>query len=41
VGPLSAWLVKHGLAHRSVGFDYQGIDVFSSDFSTIDSISFH
>ncbi|KAJ6952196.1 NADH dehydrogenase subunit J [Populus alba x Populus x berolinensis] len=20
-GPLSAWLVKHGLVHRSLGFD--------------------
>ncbi|KAF7848267.1 hypothetical protein BT93_L2149 [Corymbia citriodora subsp. variegata] len=25
-GPLSAWLVKHGLVHRSLGFDYQGIE---------------
>ncbi|RZC63601.1 hypothetical protein C5167_025373 [Papaver somniferum] len=22
-GRLSAWLVKHGLVHRSLGFDYQ------------------
>lgn len=22
---LSAWLVKHGLVHRSLGFDYKGI----------------
>ena len=25
-GHLSAWLVKHGLVHRSLGFDYQGIE---------------
>ena len=25
-GRLSAWLVKHRLAHRSLGFDYQGIE---------------
>ncbi|KAL5065698.1 hypothetical protein RYX36_027435 [Vicia faba] len=25
-GNLSAWLVKHGIVHRSLGFDYQGID---------------
>src|SRR5579862_5129603 len=25
-GRLSAWLVKHGLVHRSLGFDYQGIE---------------
>lgn len=25
-GHLSAWLVKHGLIHRSLGFDYQGIE---------------
>ncbi|MCD7460975.1 hypothetical protein HAX54_044940 [Datura stramonium] len=25
-GRLSAWLVKHGLIHRSMGFDYQGIE---------------
>ena len=25
-GRLSAWLVKHGLIHRSLGFDYQGIE---------------
>ena len=24
-GCLFAWLVKHGLVHRSLGFDYQGI----------------
>nr|YP_010273685.1 NADH-plastoquinone oxidoreductase subunit J [Dinetus racemosus]UKO32093.1 NADH-plastoquinone oxidoreductase subunit J [Dinetus racemosus] len=23
---LSVWLVKHGLIHRSLGFDYQGIE---------------
>ncbi|KAL5558157.1 hypothetical protein UlMin_034368 [Ulmus minor] len=23
---LSVWLVKHGLVHRSLGFDYQGIE---------------
>ena len=25
-GRLSAWLAKHGLVHRSLGFDYQGIE---------------
>ena len=25
-GRLSSWLVKHGLIHRSLGFDYQGIE---------------
>ena len=25
-GNLSASLVKHGIVHRSLGFDYQGID---------------
>ncbi|KAL2901522.1 NAD(P)H-quinone oxidoreductase subunit J chloroplastic [Bienertia sinuspersici] len=25
-GRLSAWLVKHGLVHRSLGFDYQGVE---------------
>ncbi|KAL3613560.1 hypothetical protein CASFOL_042594 [Castilleja foliolosa] len=25
-GLLSAWLVKHGIIHRSLGFDYQGIE---------------
>ncbi|CAN4085277.1 unnamed protein product [Withania somnifera] len=25
-GRLSAWLVKHGLIYRSLGFDYQGIE---------------
>ncbi|KAM0035320.1 putative NADH dehydrogenase (quinone) [Helianthus debilis subsp. tardiflorus] len=25
-GNLSAWLVKHALIHRSLGFDYQGIE---------------
>ncbi|KAG4162199.1 hypothetical protein ERO13_D01G102242v2 [Gossypium hirsutum] len=25
-GRLSVWLVKHGLVHRSLGFDYQGIE---------------
>ncbi|KAK3021611.1 hypothetical protein RJ639_045244, partial [Escallonia herrerae] len=24
-GCLSAWLVKRGLIHRSLGFDYQGL----------------
>ncbi|KAF4360017.1 hypothetical protein F8388_004524 [Cannabis sativa] len=23
---LSVWLIKHGLVHRSLGFDYQGIE---------------
>ena len=25
-GHLSAWLAKYGLVHRSLGFDYQGIE---------------
>ncbi|KAL5067282.1 hypothetical protein RYX36_018169 [Vicia faba] len=25
-GNLSAWLVKHGIVHRSLGFDYKGIE---------------
>ncbi|KAL5067415.1 hypothetical protein RYX36_018302 [Vicia faba] len=25
-GNLSAWLVKHGIVHGSLGFDYQGIE---------------
>ena len=25
-GPLSAWLVKHEIVHRSLGFDYQEIE---------------
>ncbi|KAL5072951.1 hypothetical protein RYX36_011935 [Vicia faba] len=25
-GNLSAWLVKHGIVHRSLGFDYQRIE---------------
>ncbi|MBA0648958.1 hypothetical protein Goklo_016579 [Gossypium klotzschianum] len=25
-GHLSVWLVKHELVHRSLGFDYQGIE---------------
>ena len=25
-GHLSFWLIKHGLAHRSLGFDYQGVE---------------
>ncbi|KAL3498051.1 hypothetical protein ACH5RR_040783 [Cinchona calisaya] len=25
-GRLSDWIVKHGLIHRSLGFDYQGIE---------------
>ena len=25
-GHLSTWLAKHGLVHRSLGFDYQGIE---------------
>ena len=25
-GRLSAWLAKHGLVHRSLGFNYQGIE---------------
>ena len=25
-GHLSAWLAEHGLVHRSLGFDYPGIE---------------
>ncbi|CAI0465280.1 unnamed protein product [Linum tenue] len=25
-GPLSVWLVKHGLVDRTLSFDYQGIE---------------
>uniref|UniRef100_A0A1Z1G5A6 NADH dehydrogenase [ubiquinone] iron-sulfur protein 3 n=1 Tax=Aneura pinguis TaxID=39026 RepID=A0A1Z1G5A6_ANEPI len=25
-GRLSAWLIKHGLTHRPLGFDYQGVE---------------
>ena len=25
-GRLSFWLIKHGLLHRSLGFDYQGVE---------------
>ncbi|CAN6882783.1 unnamed protein product [Brassica oleracea var. botrytis] len=25
-GTLSVWLAKRGLVHRSLGFDYQGIE---------------
>ncbi|KAM3685036.1 hypothetical protein ACJW31_11G087200 [Castanea mollissima] len=25
-GHLSAWIAKHGVVHRSLGFDYQGIE---------------
>ena len=25
-GPLSFWLIKRGLLHRSLGFDYQGVE---------------
>ncbi|KAF1876924.1 hypothetical protein Lal_00033849 [Lupinus albus] len=37
-GRLSAWLVKHGLIHRSLGFDYQGIETLqikSEDWHSI------
>ncbi|KAI5683715.1 hypothetical protein M9H77_04943 [Catharanthus roseus] len=37
-GPLSAWLVKHRLIHRSLGFDYQGIETLqikSEDWHSI------
>jgi len=29
-GPLSAWLVKHGIVHRSLGFDYQEIETLDT-----------
>ncbi|KAL2898543.1 NAD(P)H-quinone oxidoreductase subunit J chloroplastic [Bienertia sinuspersici] len=35
---LSTWLVKHGLVHRSLGFDYQGVDTLqikSKDWHSI------
>ena len=25
-GRLSNWLIKHGLTHRPLGFDYQGVE---------------
>nr|WKR35150.1 NADH-plastoquinone oxidoreductase subunit J [Pleurozia subinflata] len=25
-GPFSTWLIKHGLVHRPLGFDYQGVE---------------
>ncbi|KAL2925249.1 NAD(P)H-quinone oxidoreductase subunit J chloroplastic [Bienertia sinuspersici] len=37
-GRLSAWLVKHGLVHRSLGFDYQGVETLqikSEDWHSI------
>ncbi|KAE9617014.1 hypothetical protein Lalb_Chr03g0030871 [Lupinus albus] len=34
-GCLSAWLVKHGLIHRSLGFDYQGIETLQRVWSKI------
>nr|YP_009730303.1 NADH-plastoquinone oxidoreductase subunit J [Helicia shweliensis]YP_010158766.1 NADH dehydrogenase subunit J [Helicia nilagirica]QHT54490.1 NADH-plastoquinone oxidoreductase subunit J [Helicia shweliensis]QRG31032.1 NADH dehydrogenase subunit J [Helicia nilagirica] len=42
-GPLSAWLVKHGLVHRSLGFDYQGIETLQikpEDWHSIAVISY-
>ncbi|KAJ4956303.1 hypothetical protein NE237_013086 [Protea cynaroides] len=41
--PLSAWLVKHGLVHRSLGFDYQGIETLQikpEDWHSIAVISY-
>ncbi|MFS7940099.1 putative NADH dehydrogenase (quinone) [Helianthus anomalus] len=35
-GNLSAWLVKHALIHRSLGFDYQGIETLQ-----IKSVDWH
>ena len=26
-GRLSGWLAKHNLAHRPLGFDYQGVEI--------------
>nr|YP_010233194.1 NADH dehydrogenase subunit J [Centranthera grandiflora]QSX28397.1 NADH dehydrogenase subunit J [Centranthera grandiflora] len=37
-GRLSAWLVKHGIIHRCLGFDYQGIETLqikSEDWHSI------
>ncbi|GER54692.1 NAD(P)H-quinone oxidoreductase subunit J [Striga asiatica] len=37
-GRLSAWLVKHGIIHRSLGFDYQKIETLqikSEDWHSI------
>ncbi|KAL2922386.1 NAD(P)H-quinone oxidoreductase subunit J chloroplastic [Bienertia sinuspersici] len=37
-GRLSAWLVKHGLVRRSLGFDYQGVETLqikSEDWHSI------
>nr|QWW93361.1 NADH-plastoquinone oxidoreductase subunit J [Notoscyphus lutescens] len=37
-GRLSIWLIKHGLTHRPLGFDYQGIEtlqVRSKDWASL------
>ncbi|MCL7030202.1 hypothetical protein MKW94_003148 [Papaver nudicaule] len=42
-GRLSAWLVKHGLVHRSLGFDYQGVETLQikpEDWHSIAVISY-
>ncbi|KAI5655118.1 hypothetical protein M9H77_32305 [Catharanthus roseus] len=38
-GRLSAWLVKHRLIHRSLGFDYQGIETLQIKFEDWYSIA--
>lgn len=43
-GRLSAWLVKHGLVHRSLGFDYQGVETLQikpEDWHSIPLLSCH
>ncbi|KAL4182945.1 hypothetical protein AMTRI_Chr11g152760 [Amborella trichopoda] len=42
-GRLFAWLVKHELVHRSLGFDYQGIETLqikSEDWYSVAVISY-
>nr|YP_010143144.1 NADH-plastoquinone oxidoreductase subunit J [Salomonia cantoniensis]QQL04264.1 NADH-plastoquinone oxidoreductase subunit J [Salomonia cantoniensis] len=38
-GRLSAWLVKHELVHRSLGFDYQGIETLQIKPEDWDSLA--
>ncbi|CAN4104490.1 unnamed protein product [Withania somnifera] len=40
-GRLYAWLVKHGLIHRSLGFDYQGIETLQIKPEDWHSIACH
>lgn len=38
-GRLSAWLAKHKLAHRPLGFDYQGIEILQIKYEDWASIA--